>query len=1351
MKEYILFTFLFFTSLFVQSSVVNNVRFAHITNELPQNTVNCITQDNAGFIWMGTRNGLSRYDGYNIKSYFHNENDSLSLSNNFIITLHKDRSGILWILNEKGICRYDKQSDKFKRYELWKGIKVIRGKLIHETASGKLLVANHEEIYIYNPENDSFHLLLTKSLLATKSIFSITSLVEDSKGILWIGTNKGVRFYDLKNMRFVAALPHNEINAPLFKERIRSIFIDSNRRVWIGTVESGIFVVHPSKGIIKKFSTKNGLSNNYIGAITSDNYQNIWIGTERGVNIIDPDLLEVQCFEQGMSDVSNLSDNAIYSIFVDNADDVWIGTYFGGVNVFYKGYENFSIYSYGYSNKHLSGKAVRQIIANDTNSLWIATEDGGLNLLDRKTGQIYHFKNKNDKIGLSYHNVHSLLKDRNNNLWIGTFTGGLNCYNLNSGSMKYYSRSLNNLSSISVFSLIEDKEGIVWAGTQSGLMFFVPDENRFVPIDHPVLRNAFIYCMFENDKGEIMIGTRKFGLFKLNNKTKEIKQIKLFDRLENFITSIYQDSEKQLWIATNNDGVIRLNENDEMKILTVKDGLPSNAVKALIEDDNGNMWLSTEAGLSSYSLSTQAIVNYNKNDGLPINQFNFSSAFKANDGEMFFGTINGMISFYPNSLRRAREVFKVEMTGFKISGKEVIIGETDSPLEINISETESIVLSHNQAASFSFEFTGLNYRYASNTIYAIKLDGADAEWQVVNKQRQILFSNLPQGKYKLLIKASIDGVNWDETGIRTLEIIIKPPFWKSSWAYLFYMILLCIAGYLIIKTVKARIKLRMKFQTEHAERLQLEDLNRHKINFFTFITHDLKTPLTLILSPLQRLINTNKISSETKQKLEIILSNANRMNRLIDDMMTFSRIEMKQMKITVKRGDVLDFLKELSSIFEMVAVERDIEFIIDIPSNKNEIVWFSPSKLERIIYNLLSNAFKYTPNSGIITLSANISKINDQSFLNIIIEDSGRGIPKDLLDKIFENYYQVQRKDEKTGTGIGLALTKVLVNLHKGTIKAESEPGTGTKFIVQLNVSESAFDEDEKSVEFVKSNNIAENNKHFSDSVRLFSESMGHLKIAKNNKKKLLIVEDNPEMNDYITEIFMSSFLVVRAFDGEEGYKKLISENPDLVISDVMMPVMDGLELTEKIKSDLSFSHIPVVLLTAKSMEEDIKSGYSTGVDAYIVKPFSSENLELLVNNLLKTRQMNIDRFNHMEGISVQELVSNPRDEKFMSTLVDLILKNLANEEFGIAEITVTMGVSRSLLHIKLKKLADVSITEFIRQLKMKEARKLLLAGNNVSETSYAVGMSDPNYFTKCFKKQMGITPSDFVKTMRSN
>lgn len=540
----------------------------------------------------------------------------------------------------------------------------------------------------------------------------------------------------------------------------------------------------------------------------------------------------------------------------------------------------------------------------------------------------------------------------------------------------------------------------------------------------------------------------------------------------------------------------------------------------------------------------------------------------------------------------------------------------------------------------------------------------------------------------------------------------------------------------------------MRLKTEHEQRVNMEKMNQSKINFFTYVSHDLKTPLTLILSPLQRLIKQKQIDNNDREKLEVIYRNANRMHYLIDELLTFSKIEMQQMEINVRKGNIMHFLEEISHIFDIVSKEKEIDFIVSLEETDEE-VWFSPSKLERIMYNLLSNAFKYTQPGDYVKLSAKLLKKDSENFIEISVKDSGRGIPKEMKDKIFDSYFQVEKKDHREGFGLGLSLTKSLIHMHKGEIKVESEVGKGSEFIVSLNVSESAYSSSEKSLESITSEEIQKYNLRMKETIELIPDQL--ISTEQDNtdvKESILIVEDNKEMNDYLAEIFSKDYQVFRAYNGAEACKLLKKQLPDLIVSDVMMPVMDGLELTAYVKQDLNSSHIPVILLTAKTDELDHIQGYLKGADAYITKPFNAQNLELLVQNMRTNRKQNIEYFKRIEKLNITQITNNPRDEVFMKELVDLIMANIKDEEFGVTEIITHMKVSRSLLHTKLKSLTGCSITQFMRTIKMKEAKIHLQNGMNVSEASYAVGMSDPNYFTKCFKKEFNITPTEFIKQL---
>lgn len=1328
-----------------------NIRFTPLTIQqgLPHNHIHSIYQDHKGFMWIATTSGLCLYDGYHIKTYTCQPEDSTTLSHSIVRKIFEDSKHRLWLATKNGICRYNRETDNFIRYTDSTVSSKSRGYSFIELSQGRLLASTSSGIYLYDESQDRFIPFLKAGKKLTPNL--VHEFIKDSEGIIWCATSNGLLRLNPENLTQIHTDDNPELSKIMKHPFISSISMDVYRRIWIGTSDKGVYIYNPQDNNVRNINMQNGLSSNYVHCLLSDNSGKMWVGTEHGINIVSADMKTISLLSQGITGTSNLNDNAIYVLYKDHSENIWVGTFFGGVNIHFKGSENFTTYPYGFSDKHLSGKAVRQIIADTDHSLWIATEDGGLNHFDQQTQTFRHYRNKQDKIGVSYYNVHSLLKDKQENLWIGTFTGGISRYTPKSGKTTYYSPEHKNMNSNMIFCLLQDHEETIYAGAVNGLFRYSPQTDRFTIVDEPQLKGQFIYCMTEDSNGELWFGTRNAGLYRYHPQTHEWTRIREIDGLSKSIVCLFEDRQKNIWIGTNNEGLIFYDrERNTYNLYTTADGLPSNSIMAITQDHDGDIWFSTTTGLCRFNYSTGSITNYTENDGLPINQFNFTSAYKAHDGQLFFGTINGMIAFYPELLKEARSKLHVEITSFKIHGKEAGIGE-DSPLAANITETHNIKLTHKQASSFSFDYTGLNFSHSRNIVYAIRLTGMDSEWQNVGHQRHILFSGLPAGDYKLCIKASYDGIHWDEQSVRCLDIIILPPFWLSWYAYVIYTLLLILAGWIAYRIVRTRLRLQMKLKTEHASKIQAEELNRQKITFFTNISHDLKTPLTLILAPLNKIISDKQLTPELKEKLKVVLRNAQRMQYLIDELMTFSKIEMKRLKISVQEGDVLNFIEEISHIFQIVANESSVNFITEItPSKNTPEVWFSPRKLERILYNLLSNAFKFTPAGGTITLSAYLHRTHDgETFLHLTVKDTGIGISSEYLDKIFENYYQVDKNDDKQGSGIGLALTKSLVSIHKGTIHVDSKPGEGTVFEVELNVSASAFSDDEKSPVKLDHTDINANKHPLLSTTDLLQEKLQEPILQIDGKYKILIVEDNRDMNDFIAGIFDGDYLVIQAFDGQEGHDKALIEVPDLVISDVMMPVMDGFEMTRKLKNNLLTSHIPIVLLTAKTGEENKVDGFCQGADVFIEKPFNAQSLELQIKNILTTKNNNIRRFNNSPEIDVTQITTNPRDEKFMNSLLELVMKNLDNDQFSVGDITSSLGISRSLLHIKLKSLTNFSVTEFIRNIRMREAREKLIAGMNVSEASYAVGISDPNYFTKCFKKQFGQTPSEFVKSIR--
>ena len=1328
---------------------IGNVRFSNIdvSNGLPHNGVYSVLHDSRGFIWIGTREGLCRYDGYEMRRYDHDPSNPFTPPYGIVTTMMEDSRGRLWTGSDGGPALYDRDMDRFDRISSYEG-DPDNPTLSFLEAGGTIYVSTMKGLMMFDEENNRY--LPVKQPSVT---LLINEMAEDRNGVLWLASDQGVWLFDPSRSGSVARFDY-PVAESAHDANVRALTCDERGRIWFG-VTGRVGIYDPADGSYREYSPADGLGAGIIRAIEFDSEGNAWVGGEDGLDIISP-RGEVRHIAQGISDVTGISDNAIYTIHRDRNDNMWVGSYFGGVDVMKHSTSVFSSYSYGFSDRHLSGKAVRQMIADGDHALWIATEDGGLNRFDRCTGRFTHYQVAGNEgeggIKINYHNVHSLLEDRHGVLWIGTFTGGLNRYDPHYGLMTYPPIMKNGVEVTMVFALLEDDHGDIWIGTTEGLFFKRADSEEIEPVECRELSDTFVYAMAFDTEGRLWASTMHGELFRYDKRSGVATRMLESDREIGFVTTIITDSSGDVWAGTSGGGVICFDRGHGNRICyTTEDGLPSNSIMGIVRDNGGDLWISTDRGLCRFSQDQSRIRTYTTGDGLPTNLFNYCSAFKASDGELFFGTIDGMVSFHPDRIDIPRPALRVEFTDFQTGDRRVAPGGTNSPLEKDITQTYSVRLTSRQASSVSFGFTALNFSHAADIHYAIRMGKTSPEWQYAGKEHRVLFSRLRHGRYTLSVKASYDGIEWDEEGMRSIDIHIMPPFLLSGWAMMIYALLAVGAAAGAWFFARSRMRFLRLMDREEEARLQAEEMSRQKTVFFGNISHDLKTPLSLILGPLQRMTADRGVDPDTRNTLSVALRNTQRMKNLLEELVMMSKIEMSHLEVTVQQGNVLEFIDRMCDIFRVFSGETGINFFTAVDHREGRRVWFSPTNMERIVYNLLSNAFKFTPAGGTISIRAWLGEgADDRSKLYIQVGDTGQGIDPAEQEKIFENYYTTAGSGRHKGAGIGLALTRSLVKLHKGEISVESSPGEGAVFNVTINVDRNAYDEGQISPVPVETGNKAAH--------EYIDGNSGYLRQARieiqnriPQRSRVLVVEDNRELNEFVVKIFSGDFDVLAAYDGAQGFEMATREVPDIIISDIVMPEMNGLEMTRRLKSELMTSHIPVVLLTARSEENEKIEGFEFGADAYIEKPFNTQRLELQIHNLLNTRHRNIERFKHDTTFDAQKLTHNPRDEKFLESMVGVIMKNLDNERLAVRDITDALGISRSLLHIKLKNLAGLSVTEFIRNIRMREARERLAQGMNVSEASFAVGISDPNYFTKCFKKQFGQTPSDFIRARKNS
>lgn len=1321
-------------------SASGNYRFMHITSKegLPHQQVGVLMQDDKGMLWIGTRNGLSRFDGYNIINYFSHEDDPYSLTHNTITALYQDSKKRIWIGTNDGICLYKPASDDFQCYHFPNSIFAT----ILETKAGNIICGG-TQLYVYDEKTNEF------IMHPRQDSDYIISMAVDDKDRLFLATNYSIFYYD------PSFSTTTQINPAYFSDFITGsdgiipLYFDSKGLLWMGRNGKGIMSID-LKADTAKIYDLSSLSDGTVRTITEDKKGRMWLGTEKGITLLNPDG-STEILQQDYVDNNKLNDNAIYDILCDKDDNVWIGTFSGGINILLKNNEQFGWIEAGYNSKNIKGKVVRKIVEPEKDILWAATEDGGLNIYNTITGEITVF----DRIPELGHNIHELYYDeKTRDMWIGTFRNGLFRYNLSSGkSVQYLPDLQNGLPSDAIFRIAMQRKGTIWIATTQGLRYYEPKEDVFLKINHPVLDTDFIYSLLVDKEDNIWIGTRNNGLLRINAQTNEINawpanalnsQLK-----DKYITSLYQDSQGRIWIGSNNNGLQYIDTADLIiKTLDKELSLAQTTICSTIEDEFGRLWISTSRGLYRFNKERSTFVCYTVEDGLPVNQFNFSSSIQARNGLLYFGSVDGLISFSPKAIKDERKTFFVHLTQLNIDYQIVTSKTPRSPLIAALDDMSEIVFSHNQSRSFSIDYAAISLSNTSTINYQIRLLGVDNNWKNVGQERKFVGSNLPSGSYTLQIRANNSNEAWEKAPVKQVKLVIKPPFYLSIWAFLIYIFILGLVIYFMSRIFIMRLKEKNMVRMAYLEKEKIEEINQTKMDFFTSVSHELKTPLSLIVAPLKYISQTDELSPESTDRLDVVIKNTNKMVGLIDELVTFNKMESGNFQFYLQKGNPLDFIETVARLFEGNALEKSISLQIHCENNGEE-VWFSPSYVEKITNNLLSNAIKFTLPGGKVTLYAAITDNSDgYTYLCIEVEDTGIGIAKEELNNIFGKYYQTKRGHNvnNKGWGIGLALVKRFATIHKGNVTVESSIEKGSRFVVNLNVSETAFSGQDK-INSDKTLLPLDQYEFTAPHLERIPATSLHVDNQETESKfSVLLVEDNVELLNFLSDIFSPIYNVYLAENGEDALSIARKYPLDMVISDVMMEKMDGITLCRNLKNDISTSHIPVILLTAKNDTEDIMKGYESGAEAYVPKPFDPHILELQVKNIIQIKQVQREKIADTLGSDVESVSLSKFDKDFISKINELIDKNIANNEFSVPDVTQELGLSRSVLHVKMKSLLNISMGDYIRKKRLNVACNLLQEGYNVAETAYRTGFSNPNYFSKCFKKEFGKKPTEFQK-----
>lgn len=1353
-------------------------------------------KDSKGFMWFGTDNGLARYDGYTFKT-FQILIDSVSTSNSRVVNkIFEDTDGNLWIgTAEHGLQLFDRIKESFTCFlnnpDDQNSLSHNTVNIIYQDRHNVLWVGTNDGLNKFDTRTQNFNAYKQK-LKKTDSLKNqISTLYEDSHGTFWIGTWDGLYFFDREKEVFekfdrLTNIPH--INY----RKITCIIEDKNGMIWIGTywgiykyniitketinfLTGDLETTVPRKTDARSHSKSIYIKslNLFIESIVETKLNNdnqLWIATQWGLSKLDINQEKFETFHQSRNNPKSISTDYLKSIYLDDAGLLWIGTFTSGVEVLNTQLSPFHEVLTKVPGEPYNFPPISFLPDNDE-TLWVGALDGGLFKYDKKFNFIDNYKEwklgKNTLDERQHNRINCIYEDSDQNLWLGYYMWGLVIFKKTQKSFKKI--ELNNSENVLVPNFINnilcDQFGILWIGTNSGLYIKKKDEKLFSPannIKHDLLCMADIIRIFEDKKSNLWISTRNSGLFCLKpDQRASMKFIRYLNNQKDqkgfsgsYISSIYEDRNGIVWFGSDK-GLEWFNyAKEEFKPDTNFNTDYSGYIIKVYGDNQNNLWIfHSMKGLiryQPYSENANRVKVFDISDGLPFDKFNTyflcnNSFYQSKDGRIFMGsgigTGNGFLWFYPDSIKDNLQVPKVILTDFKVGNKEFI-------LDSNINFTRHITLKYSENF-FSFEFAALDFLIPEKNQYAYYLEGFEDDWIYSGNRRLANYTGVPPGEYTFRVKGSNNDGYWNEEGT-SIRISILPPFWRTWWAYAIYLLVFVAIIYSIIHFYLRRQRLLSNLALEQMESEKLKELDTLKTKFFTNISHEFRTPLTLILGPIQQLIT--KINDESdKQVLSMVLQSTHRLKDLVSQLLSLSKLESGKMKLQCIKTDIIAFVRSYVQSFESLAKVENIKLVFTA-EEKELLAFIDMEKISQVLNNLLSNAFKFTNKGGQIEVS--IKSIKEGKGVNISISDNGQGIAPDKLEHIFNRFYQVDDtiSREQEGTGIGLAIVKEMVTLHKGKIEVESTVGKGTTFTIYLPLESAVLKPDEIKTEKNPGSDIV-HAKHILQKTdkRETIDAVPAEENENESKPILLIVEDNPDMRTFIRGFFNEDFKILEAGDGHNGLKIAADIIPDLIISDVMMPKMDGYKFCQKIKTDERTSHIPVILLTARASKESRMEGLETGADDFITKPFDGEELQVRVKNLIDQRKKLSDfyrkDFEIVQENKKEKILS--MDEKFLQKAKSVVEKNLSSSEYGVEEFATDMALSRFQLHRKLSALINQPTTEFIRTIRLNYAIELLKnKTGTISEVAYDAGFNNPTYFSISFKKHFGISPKEYINQM---
>ena len=1356
------FTLLFIIVLhvFTASYCIENLEFERLNsnNGLLSEEIRDIFQDSEGYLWFLTPEGLNKFDGYDFKIYKPGQ-QGLNFTTSAFESICEDKQKRLWLgTAEKGILIYDKANHVVIPFEeISNGQKLLdlHIRTLLADMNNNIWIGTEYGLYRFQIENKELTFFNLGNMSAAEPAWCIIeSMIEDSKGNIWIGTwNMGLFRFNTVREQFSNFNLFDKSLATNNSNRIKSLYEDRHGAIWVGTWEDGLYEVRLSGEKLvtgRYFLYDNAIDQSIPGdiiySINQDANDNIWIGTPYGLCIIENPYSVKPFFRNISHDFKSskgLSNNEVWKIIKDKSGLMWLGTIEGGVNKVHPDGKIFENYTIPPISQQIYSQTIQNFCIDPDDRFLIGVKSLGFGYYDLAKKQYIPFTalDEYNSLPTSINTVNCFLNESDKYLWLGTRYNGLIRFDYNDKTWIIINDLSEQFTYEPVNVIFQDKTGNLWTGTENGLYKINScgvNADCFEIERISDLDNCRIHDIKQDQDGSLWIGTAERGIYRFNPevKTRNIKQFNLTsgNTLANRIQSIYVDSKDNLWAGTSDRGLL-IYDRDKSAFTKARitEGMTTDMVFGMTEDANNNLWLTTNKGLIRLIHGNNNLVadSYTVTDGLQGNIFVRGSIFKQNNNRIFVGGYYGFNAFFPSDVKPNTFEPPTAITEIRINEEPVHFNpEVDQPIKLNYTKN-----------NLEIDFSAMSFYKPDKNSYAYKLEGYDDDWQYVDASlRRARYPRLDAGSYIFYVKSANSSDLWNQQAVK-VEFSIMPAPYKTWWAYIGYVVAFMLLLLLIYRFVINNLKMKHDLEIEKIEHAKSEKINQFKLRFFTNISHEILTPLSIIN------VTIDLIKSKTrksKEELKIVERNVSQLNRLLHQLLDYRKMETGQLKLQVQKENFNEFITQITENFQPLANRKNLTLNL-VQNRKHKETWFDKDKLDKIIDNLISNALKYTPDGGSVLLSSKVKVYGKNMMAEISVSDTGKGIRSDELENIFNRFYRSETEREDTGSGIGLAFTKNLVELHKGTISVRSEVGKGSTFEVVFPVDKESYIKTEiieVSGESQILNPIQGNN--------LVDFRPGHLSgIQQKNTIKLLLVDDNHDFRSILKTHFKHSFNIIEAKDGKQGLNKAIYEQPDIIVSDVMMPEKDGFELCIDLKNNVDTKHIPVILLTAKVDEEARLKGYGTGADSYITKPLSLAVLHSRINALLlKNKDLLVDlSTDHTSGFKKTKMT----DPLFLKEIEHFVLETISESELSVRDIAKYLNMSDSMFYRRVKQLAKVTPVEYVKNIRLNQAARMLKKEDaTIAEIAYSTGFSDQSYFTVCFKKKFGITPRNYIKKQAS-